>query len=87
MNLKLILSQITIMMELRSYYSRYGLLFLARESALLRNSRPFNISSVRFEFHSFRIPIPACLAWREDRSFPFPGLAPLFEPLLLALFL
>lgn len=72
LNLKLILSQITIMMELRSYYSRYGLLFLAHESALLRNSRPFNISSVRFEFYSFRIPIPACLPRLEGRSlFPF----------------
>ena len=72
MNLKLILFQITIMTELRSYYSRYGLLFLAHESVLLRNSRPFYISSVRIQFYSFRIPVPACLPCLEGRMlFPF----------------
>lgn len=73
LNLKLILSRITIMTELRSYYSRYGLLFPAQESALPRNSRPFNISSVRFQFYSFRIPVPACLPCLEGRMpFSFP---------------
>ena len=82
MNLKLILFQITIMMELRSYYSRYGL-FLAHESALLRNSRPFNLSSVRIQFYSFRIPVPACLPCLEGRMpFPFSRAYPLLEPLL-----
>lgn len=52
-------------------------LFPAQESALLRNSRPFNISSVRFQFYFLGIPIPACLlAWREECFFPSPGLPP-----------